>query len=63
MPIGLIGLGGTFILNLFGLPAPHHVGAHFFSPRWWQVWTPNWIVWFTITVIGYGFPAKRPSTR
>jgi hypothetical protein len=52
--LGLMGSSITLALNLFGFLVLRQAAARFFADDWWSVWFPSFIVWLTITIVGFG---------
>jgi hypothetical protein len=40
--------------NLFGFLVLRQAAARFFTDDWWSVWYPSFIVWLSITIVGFG---------
>jgi hypothetical protein len=50
--MGVIGLSGTFVMNLFGMFVLGKSSCVFFSHQWWPDWFVCYFLWTTFTVIG-----------
>jgi len=60
--VGVIGLVGTLVLNLFAVLALTRASATFFSDQWWTGWFPCYLLWFTFTIIGtFGCLKQKPD--
>jgi hypothetical protein len=51
--MGVIGLSGTLIVNLFGMFVLGKSSCVFFSHQWWPDWFVCYFLWTTFTVIGF----------
>jgi hypothetical protein len=56
---GLTGLAITLAVNLVALLVLKKAEAEFFSPPWWSLWYPNYLVWSILMLIG--FVARKRS--
>ena len=59
--IGLIGLSITVLLNGAALVIFKRTSAEFFSPSWWSVWFPNYLVWSVFTIAGFASDRIKPQ--
>ena len=58
--LGLIGIGGTILLNYVGIVLFQRDAAPFFSEGWWSTWFPSYLVWLVFLIVGLG---KRFSAK
>ncbi len=50
--IGAFGLIQTAMLNLVGPLVFHRHSSVLFSAKWWANWSPTYLAWFTLVLVG-----------
>lgn len=59
LKVGLFGLGITLSINLAGLLLRSQPATIFFSLDWWATWSPAYLVWSILSVVGIKYEVKR----